>query len=320
MRFKPAILLTLYLSVFSIGLNAQSTEIKVFEKKFNVILNSLDSIINKSGPGNVMVRTNFNFIRDKIFSNELPVKYDSTLTYNVYECSAFGITKEDPLEVSLSYGNFLTDKFNQFPCLGYAIIINSFQYAYDFYTKQDLYFISIGNNIENVYFQMNALTLEAIFLSTYCRNAENKGPIENYLINDLKNGLAGSAILFKKTNLGLLHKMDKLKNRDATSAQLLNEFKEIGNGLIKEISFENKSEWENYCSIVTLRTYVFYSQQVIFDIVHLKDNVSLERFRFDDYSDNLIVIDEIRKILAQYTEYFKYQNETSMTNFRHTRV
>ncbi len=310
MKFRLTILLSIALTALSLNLYSQSVGIKEFENKFNIILIELDSVINNSGVENEVVQKHFNYIKNKIFSKELPIVYDSTLTYDFFACSAFNISKENQKEVSLSYGNFVFDKYEKYPCLIYAVLINSFQYAYDFYTKQDLFLVSLSNNIEKIYFEIDAMTLESIFLNDYCKNKGNLGYVEKYLMSDLKNGLAGSATLFKKTDIDLLHKMDRLKKKESSSSQLLNELQEIGNELVKNTSFENKSAWENYCSVVTLRTYVFYSQQVIFDIVHMKNNVSLESFKLENYPDNLNVINEIRKIVNERNEYFKFHNET----------
>jgi len=46
-----------------------------------------------------------------------------------------------------------------------------------------------------------------------------------------------------------------------------------------------------------LRTYVYYSRQVIFDIVCAKDGVSRDSFDYERYSDNLSMIDKIQQMI-----------------------
>ena len=67
---------------------------------------------------------------------------------------------------------------------------------------------------------MDAMTLEAIFLHVYMKSHPNLGYFEKYLMADLQNNLYGSATLFKKTDLKLLHQIDKLKSEDKNAEKL----------------------------------------------------------------------------------------------------
>lgn len=287
-----------------------NNDTKKFEVQFNQILENLDSVISSSESQHDILVQHYRFIKDKIFNNELPIVYDSTLNHDFFGCASFNIAKDNKQDVYLSYGQFIVDKYESYPALIYAILINTFQTAYDYYNSQELFLISTSNEIEKTYFEMDAMTLEAIFLDVYMKNHPNLGYFEKYLIADLQNNLYGSATLFKKTDLELLHQIDKLKSKDKNADKLLKEFSNIGKDLINNASFDSDSKWTNYCSLIALKTYVYYSQQVIFDIVHLKSEVSEESFSIEDYSDNYGVVKELQKIIRDNNSLLTYHNET----------
>jgi len=311
MKIKISILtLFVFLFVSNHILANANLDLIAFEKDFNKILQNLDSIISNSENHHETLKQHYDFIKNKISTNELPVVYDSTLNYDFFGCSSFNVSTDNNQDINISFGQYVIDKYNDYPSLVYAILINTFQYAYDYYNNRNLFLIGLTNNIEKTYFEIDAMTLEAIFLYTYIKDKMNLGYVEKYLIADLQNNMNGSAMLFKKTDLELLHTIDNLKSVEKSDEKLLNEFDKIGKDLIKTTSFNNKSGWENYCSIVTLRTYVFYSQQVIFDIVHLKNGVNEDSFNIEDYPKNMKTINDVRKKIADNNDYFRYHGET----------
>lgn len=305
-------MLTTFLLIFHIGLcqSNDRNDIKNFEIEFNKILLNLDSVITNSKNQHETLVSHYNFIKNKIYNKELPIVYDSTLNYDFFGCASFNIAVNDTKDVTISYGQFVVDKYKNYPALIYAIIINTFQSAYDYYNNQDLFLISTKNHIEKTYFEIDAMTLEAIFLSVYMKSYPKLGYLEKYLIADLSNNLSGSAVLFKKTDLELLHKIDNLKSENKSADKLLKEFNNIGKDLVTSVTFNSDSKWVNYCSIITLKTYIFYSQQVIYDIVHLKNGISEELFKLDEYPDNLKTINQIQKIIQDNNSFLSYHQET----------
>jgi len=300
----------LFIIHFGFGQSTGKNDIKKFEIELNKILSNLDSIIVNSKNQNETVVNHYNYIKQKIYNKELPIEFDSTLTYDFFGCASFNIAVDNHKDVSISYGKFIVDKNKDYPALIYAIIINTFQSAYDYYNNQDLFLISTSNHIEKTYFEIDAMTLEAIFLNVYMKGTTKLGYLEKYLIADLPNNLSGSSILFKKTDLELLHKMDNLKTQDKNAEKLLKEFNNIGMDLIKNVTFNSDSKWVNYCSIITLKTYIYYSQQVIFDIVHLKNRVSADLFKLENYPENLKTINQIQKIINDNNGSLSYHLET----------
>lgn len=310
MNFRISFLTLFALIIFTFSIKADTKhDIEKFEKIFNLILHDLDSIISNSENQHEIVQQHFEFVKNKVYNGKLGVVYDTTLNYDFYGCSAFNVSLDDNSNVNLSFGNYIIDKYKDHPSLVYAIIINSFQNAYDYYNNK-LFMISSSNEIEKTYFETDALTLEAIFLFVYMKNFKGLGYLEKYLMADLQNNMAGSVTLFKKTDLDLLHRMDNLKSLDKSSEKLLKEFDKIGKELIKTTTFDSESDWGNYCNIVTLKTYIYYSEQVIFDIVYAKDNINLESFSIENYPKNMETINEIKEIIGANSDYLKYHNET----------
>lgn len=304
------------LFILHLGFSQSSSknDIKKFEIEFNQVLLNLDSVIANSKSQNETVASHYNFIKNKIYNKELSIEFDSTMTYDLFGCASFNIGVDDSKDVSISYGQFIVDKYKDHPALIYAILINTFQSAYDYFNNHDLFLISTSNQIEKTYFAIDAMILEAIFLNVYMKGTVKFGYLERYLVADLPHNLSGSSILFRKTDLELLHKTDNLKTQDKSAEKLLKEFDNIGKDLIKNIAFNSESMWVNYCSLITLKTYVFYSQQVIFDIVHIKNGVTADLFKLDDYKDNLKTLNQIQKIIKDNSRFLSYHQET-LTKF-----
>jgi hypothetical protein len=147
-------------------------------------------------------------------------------------------------------------------------------------------------------------------VGSYFKDKNSFGYLEKYLSADLLNDMNSSSTLFYKTDLTLLHKLDNLKSKDDGSKKLLKEFEKIGNELLKNTSFKDKSDWDKYCLLVSLRTYVFYSKQIVFDIVHVKDNISMESFNFENYPAILKTLNDMKIIVNENDMYFNYQAET----------
>jgi hypothetical protein len=285
---------------------SESLSLKNFSDSFNLILTKLDSVLNAGTSQYPKLKEHYDFVKHKLQSGELTLVYDSTLNNDFYGCSSFNMNEKDHSKINLSFGRFLCDKYTSYPFLCYAIVINSFQNAYDFYNNQELFQISMDNPIEKTFFGMDAIAMECMFLGSYAKGSKQLGPVEKLLIADLQHGLETSSILFYKTDLTLLHRMDDLKSTDKSGKELLHEFDKIGKELIDNIKFDG-NEWQNYCSAVTLRTYIYYSRQVIYDIVHAKNGVDLSSFDLNSYKDNQKTITKLQNIIGQHNACLDYQ-------------
>ena len=285
-------------------------DLKKVEITFNKILNGLDSVLNNSTTHNQIVEQHYKFVKDKITKGALEISYDSTLNNDFYGCASFNVHKENYQKADISIGKFVIENHEKHPALVYAIMISTFQNAYDYFNNNELFIIGLKNPIERLYFEIDALAIEAMFLDTYMKNSKTLGYVEKYLIADLPQNLNGSSTLFRQTDLNLLHKIDALKSTDKSAIALLKEFNEIGKDLINTIKLDNESKWVNYCSIITLRTYTYYSKQVIFDILYSKNGIDQASFKLDDYPENLATIHNIQKIIDTYKDILAYHQET----------
>jgi len=310
MRSRTLLSLTLIMLATNLFGIETTQDIKSVEITFNRILNGLDSIFTNSTVHNQTVEQHFKFVKDKITKGELEISYDSTLNNDFYGCASFNVSKENNQKVDISIGKFVIENHKNYPALVYAIMISAFQNSYDYFNNNELFIISLKNPIERLYFETDALMLEAMFLDTYMKNNTTLGYVEKYFIADLPQNLNGSTTLFRQTNLNLLHEIDALKSKDKSASALLKEFNEIGKDLINTIKLDNKSRWVNYCSIITLRTYVYYSKQVIFDILFSKNDINQDTFKLDDYPENLATINNIQKIIDEHKDMLAYHQET----------
>jgi len=312
MKMRNLILVFLLILFHSVtGKTIVSNDIKDFEKKFNRIMVDLDSVISNSKNQDKILVEHYNFIKNKIYNKELLIKYDSTLNNDFFGCAGFNIAIDNSKDIYLSYGKYVVDKYQKYPALVYAIIINTFQSAYDYYNHQRLFLISTKNPIEKTYFKIDALTLEALFLKVYMNDSPNKlGYFEKLLIGDLSYNLNSVSTLFEETDLGLLHKIDMIKSEKLNSTKSLQKFIDIGTELLKNTDFKSDSKWKNYCSVVTLKTYVYYSRQVVFDVVHIKDGVTENSFKLENYPEILATIKKLQDIIKANSGFLSYYSET----------
>jgi hypothetical protein len=277
--------------------------------QFNKILKDLDSVITNSTNKHPAIEKNYKYVLDKIYQHKIAVKYDSTLSYSFLGCASANII--DTLNYSFVFGNFVIDAYKYFPYLIQGIIIHEFQHLYDFYTNRELIEISINNQIEKTYFEMDALTLEALFIKTYIGKRENLSPIEMYLLADIDNNLLGSATLFQKVDLGLLHRIDAIKDQNISFAQGKKKYIEIGEKLLQSTKFSDNA-WENYCNVITLKTFTYYSRQVLHDLLSKLANQSLTDSQLDmnNYPDVLQIMTKIQDVLKTNNQYFGYYDDT----------
>ena len=312
MKMRNLILLFLLILFHPVtGKTIVNNDIKGFEKKFNKIMVDLDSVISNSKNQDKLVVDHYNFIKNKIYKKELLIQFDSTLDNDFFGCAGFKIALDDPKDYCLYYGQYIVDKYPKYPALVFAILINTFQSAYDFFNNQSLFLISTQNPIEKTYFKIDALTVEGLFLKTYVKDSPNTlGYFEKLLIVDLSNGLTNASSLFEETDLGLLHKIDMIKSETSNAKKSLRKFNDIGIELLKSVDFKSDSKWKNYCSVITLKTYVFYSRQVVFDIVHLKDGVNESSFKFEDYTENYATIKKVQDVIKDNSGFLNYYSET----------
>lgn len=277
--------------------------------QFNRILRDLDSVIINSTDKHPIIERNYKFILDKIYQNEIVVTYDSTLSYSFLGCASANMI--DTLTYSFVFGKFVIDGYKYFPYLIQGIIIHEFQHLYDFYTNREMIEISKNNHIEKTYFEMDALTLEALFIKIYVGKRDNLSPIEMYLLRDIDNDLLGSATLFQKVDLELLHYIDAIKDKNITFLQGKKEYIEIGEKLLQTTNFSDNA-WDNYCDVITLKTFTFYSRQVLHDLLFKLANKSLSDSQLDlnDYPDVLQIVTKIQDVLKTNNQYFEYYDET----------
>ena len=246
-----------------------------------------------------------------IYNKELAIKYDSTLNNDFFGCAGFNVAIDNTNDIHLSFGQYVVDKYPKYPALVHAIIINTFQSAYDYYNNQSLFLISIKNPIEKTYFKIDALTLEGLFLKVYMKDSPNKlGYFEKLLIADLSNNLNSVSTLFEETDLDLLHKIDMIKSEKLNATKSLKKFNDIGTEILKSVDFKSDSKWKNYCSVITLKTYIYYSRQVVFDIVHIKDGVTETSFKMEDYPENFTTIKKLQDVIKDNSGFLSYYSET----------
>lgn len=158
-------LFLIWVSLPALGQPKSGTNAASFEMTFNRIMGDLDSVISNSKNQNETVVSHYRFVRDKIYKGELSVVFDKSLTYDFFGCAAFSFASDNSGEAFLTFGPFVVDKYEKYPVLTYGILIHTFQSAYDYYTNRKSFLVAVDNQIEKVYFEMDAIMLEALFLN-----------------------------------------------------------------------------------------------------------------------------------------------------------
>lgn len=281
------------------------------EIKFNRIINKMDSVFASKKIKDSILEDHFRFILNKIYSNEIEVKSDSILNYSFYSCATADISKNDSLKYHLAIGKYLIDIYDLFPELVYGILIHEFQHLYDFYTNRELIEISRQNNIEKIYFEVDALYIELLFFRIYTTKSDNRTQLEKYMSHESNQNLEGPTLLFLNVDLNLLHEIDAIKNKEISFEEGQKEYIKIGENLIKETKF-TQDNWANYCAVTKLKTYTFFSRQVIHDLLYkLKgESVTDSQLNLKQYPEIADVIQRVQKIISENNKYFAYSGET----------
>ncbi|SHJ56424.1 hypothetical protein SAMN04488028_101518 [Reichenbachiella agariperforans] len=273
--------------------------------KINHILLSLESKINRTKPGSEYVVRSFSFTLEKIRKGEVSVVFDENLNYGISGCASADILEGG--EINFSFGRFLIDAYDPFPLLVEGIIIHEFQHVYDFINKPELIQISRGNPIEELYFEVDAISLEGIFFKSYRTESDTMSSIERFFMNDARNRFWGVTAVFEKVDLRLLHRIDNIEKELKTSDEAIQRFEEIGIEVLNEIEFDD-NDWMNYCDLVTLRTYTYFSRQVLHDILFTLEGGGLtdEELKLSRYST---INRLITKMLEVQTQHHNFVNE-----------
>jgi len=240
------------------------------ERIITDIFNDLELIIKKSEIKNEYVENCFDLSLKSIINREIAVVYDSTLINSLYGCCSI-TTNEDLSIVRLNIGKVIINNYEKHPSIIQAIIIHEFQHLYDLKTKPDLFIISLSNQIEKLYFDVDALVIEAMFLNDFIKPNHELSPFEKYLCSDLKNNMISASTLFEDADINLVHQIDALDVSDKEATVLISELTEIGSNLLKEYKINpDNSDWAKYCNYTTLSTFVKYYRQALYDIVNSK--------------------------------------------------
>lgn len=177
-------------------------------------------------------------------------------------------------------------------------------------TKPKLFEISFKNQIERVYFEIDALVIEALFLEYYIKPNTKLSPFEKYLCNDLRNNMASVSTIFEKTDIDLLHKMDQYKDAEASYEQILKDYELLGKSLLEKHRINNSDKnWNKYCNYITLSTYVRFTKQILYDIATTKGQIIVKPSEFDlkNYPKTTKVIDEIKEHLDNNRKILDYR-------------
>ncbi|WP_303917612.1 hypothetical protein [Draconibacterium sediminis] len=297
------IIITLYTIPYSY---CNETEIVI-----NKILHDLELTIKNSQTKNEYVQNCYDLAIKCIKNGEVTLAYDSTLSNGLYGCCAIG-TSEDLSRVQLKFGKFVTDTYKKHPTIVQAILIHEFQHIYDLKTKPELFIISFSNQIEKLYFDIDALVVETMFINDYLKSNNELSPFEKYLCSDLKNNMASVSTLFENADINLVHQMDALDNSDQNLDKTIDELVNIGKNLLIEYDPNNSdNNWAKYCNFTTLNTFNKYFKQALYDIVNSKSKKPIQpnEFNVEDFPKVVEVVESIKTHLETNIEILQFKNK-----------
>ncbi len=303
---KKLLLAGICFLTLSSGFAQNNKQLYSFAGRMTTILNSLDSVMRKNPGMTGLLADRYRFVNDKVRNREVVIRYNKSASYTLAEASGIYLSS-DTSKIGLIVGDFLLDLYDLHPAVAMELLIYQYQHIYDFYKNPKLYRIGLSNSIEETYFNVDGLALAGMFLKNYYQESPVSSPFEKYVINDLNDHMQGMTMLFFRTDLNLLHKMNNLVNSEQTLDEALREFNAIGRSLIEYKKLDSsQNEWTNYCNLISLRTYVFYSKQILFDIAKTKgEEVDPATFQLEDYSMNNQTIQDIRSVVKENERYFK---------------
>ncbi len=293
--------LTFILILLSCLVNAQQLE--SISTKFNDILLNLEDKITNTEPGNEYVVRSFNFTLEKIRQGEVSAVFDDKLNYGITGCASANILEDG--SINFSFGKFLIDAYEAFPILVEGIIVHEFQHVYDFATKPRLIEISRSNPIEKSYFEVDGITIEGIYFNSYRTKSDNISRLENFFLAEINSGFWSVIAIFDRVDLQLLHQIDDVEKNTETKEEAIQNFINIGRELLDRVEF-NDNNWNNYCNLVSLRTFSFYSRQVVFDILFVTEGKELtdDELKLSDFPEIDSTVSEALALIDKYESFF----------------
>ncbi|NOU61982.1 hypothetical protein [Marinifilum caeruleilacunae] len=277
----------------------------------NKILHDLELTIKNSQTKNEYVQNCYNLAIKCIKNGEVTMVHDSTLSNRLYGCCAIA-TSENLSKVQLKFGNFILDTYPKHPSIVQAILIHEFQHIYDLKTKPELFKISFSNQIEKLYFDIDALLVETMFINDYLKPNNELSPFEKYLCSDLKNNMASVSTLFENADINLVHQMDALDNSDQDLNKTISELVKIGKNLLIEYDINNSdTNWTKYCNFTTLNTFNKYYKQALYDIVNSKSKKTIQPndFNIEDFPQVLEVVESIKTHLETHIKILQFKKK-----------
>ena len=275
--------------------------------KFNNILLKLESKIINTRPGNEYVIRSFTSTLEKIRIGEVSAVFDDELNYGISGCASAYIL--DDGTICFSFGKFVLDIYDAFPVLAEGIIVHEFQHIYDFMTKPKLIEISRTNPIEKSYFEVDGLTIEGIFFNSYLRKTDRVSKLESFFLDDARSGFWSVTAVFEKVDLELLHQIDDVEKNTKSKDEAIQKFINIGRELLDRIEF-NDNDWNNYCNLISLRTFSYYSRQVIFDIQFATEGTKIgdKELKLSNFPEVDLIVNETLNIINMH--------KNSLSDFR----
>ena len=282
--------------------------------KFNKVLLKLEAKIMNTRPGNEYVIRSFTSTLQKIRQGEVSAVFDDELNYGISGCVSANITNDGA--ISFSFGKFVLDVYDAFPVLAEGIIVHEFQHIYDFMTKPKLIEISRTNPIEKSYFEVDGLTIEGIFFNTYTSKTDRVSKLENFFLDDARSGYWSVTAIFEKVDLHLLHKIDDVEKNTKSKDEAIQRFINIGRELLDRIEF-NDNNWNNYCNLVSLRTFSYYSRQVIFDILFATEGTEIadNELQLSNFPEVDSIVNESLDIINKHKNLFSDFRSNIISSF-----
>jgi len=245
----------------------------------------------------------FNFTLEKIRKGEVSVIFDDTLNYGITGCASANILEDG--SINIVYGSFVLDAYEVFPVLIEGIIVHEFQHVYDFLTKPELIEISRTNPIEKTYFEVDALTIEGIYFNTYRTESDEITPLERFFVGDAESGFWSLTAVFERADIQLLHQIDEVEKNVKSKDKAIQNYISIGREILDKIEFSDNN-WNNYCNLVSLRTFSYYSKQVLFDILFATERKELtaDELELSNFPKVDSIVSESLSLIDQYKDFF----------------
>jgi hypothetical protein len=232
-------------------------------KKLEKIINSYEALIKSSGNKNSHYYKAYEHYLSILKNNQSTFSLDMNNENTIYSGASFNVNWETGNN-KVSIGYRLIDIYNDFPSLVYSILTHEIWHAYDYHINNESFKSSKSDPFEQVLYEMDAIYVEAQFISDVVIDNYKTSKFEDYLYSTfINNQLDMFSIVNTKIDIAVIHKLYNAKHDFYIDKNMSKLDEVLGAESVRLVdNYHNRNEndlFNEYISLVSIDTYQKFS-------------------------------------------------------------